>query len=43
MGATSRVREPEHVSANTAIYRQTITLTHLIRDPVIDILPVHLM
>jgi hypothetical protein len=43
MGATSRAREPEHVSANTAICRPAITLTHLISDPAIDIVPVHLM
>jgi len=39
MGSPSRAREPEHVSANTAIYRQTTAVTHLIGDPVIDILP----
>jgi hypothetical protein len=43
MGSPSRAQEPEHASANTAICRQTITLTLLISDPVIDILPVHLM
>jgi hypothetical protein len=43
MGSPSWAPEPEHVSANTATCRQTITLTHLISDPAIDILPVHLM
>jgi hypothetical protein len=42
-GSSSRAREPENVSAPAAACRQTITLAHLISDPIIGILPVHLM